>query len=110
MKSIINWLDFNDENLNNVFKDIVNECEVDHKKNYKVNILVIAKEKKSKSEVDKFKGKYKLMACEIECYWSDNKNIINGVPKVNFWPKNISGQSIIKFIPMNDSLPKSLQI
>lgn len=43
MKTIINWLDFTEENLNNCFKDIVNECENDHKKRYKINILVLAK-------------------------------------------------------------------
>ena len=108
MKSIINWIDFTEENLNNCFKDIVNECENDHKKRYKINILVLAKEKKTKYEIDKFKGKYKLMASEVECYWSENSNMINGIPKVNFWPKNISELSIIKFIPMQEAIPKEL--
>ena len=108
MQSTIDWLDFTDENLNSVFKEIVELCEADHKKRYKVNILVIAKEKKTKAEIDQFKGEYKLMPSEVECYWSDNSNMTNGVPKVNFWPKNISGPAIIKFVPMQDALPKNL--
>ena len=59
-------------------------------------------------EIDKFKGKYKLMASEVECYWCENSNMINGIPKVNFWPKNISELSIIKFIPMQEAIPKEL--
>ena len=108
MQSIIDWLDYTDENLNSVFKEIVDICEADHTKRYKVNILVIAKEKKSKLEIDKFKGEYKLMASEVIIYWSSNSGRINGVPKVEFAPKNITGPSIIKFVPMQDALPKNL--
>lgn len=108
MQSVIDWLNFTEDNIRMVFKDIVDACEADHTKHYKVNILVIVLEKKTKSEVDKFKGDYKLMSCEVDCYWSENSNRINGVPKVNFWPKNISGPAIIKFIPMQDALPKNL--
>lgn len=43
MQSIIDQLDYTDENLNSVFKEIVDICEADHTKRYKVNILVIAK-------------------------------------------------------------------
>ena len=91
-----------------MFKEIVDICEADHTKRYKVNILVIAKEKKSKLEIDQFKGEYKLMASEVEIYWSSNSGKINRVPKVEFAPKNITGPSIIKFVPMQDALPKNL--
>ena len=107
MQSIIDWLDFTDENLNSVFKEIVELCEADHKKRYKVNILVIAKEKKTKSESDQFKGEYKLMPSEVECYWADY-NHPNEKGHVYFWTKNISGPAIIKFVPMQDALPKNL--
>lgn len=43
MQSIIDQLDYTDENINSVFKEIVDICEADHIKRYKVNILVIAK-------------------------------------------------------------------
>lgn len=91
-----------------MFKEIVDIYETDHTKRYKVNILVIAKEKKSKLEVDQFKGEYKLMASEVIIYWSSNSHKINGVPKVEFAPKNITGPSIIKFVPMQNALPKNL--
>lgn len=107
MQSTIDWLDFTDENLNSVFKEIVELCEADHKKRYKVNILVIAKEKKTKAEIDQFKGEYKLMPCEVECYWADY-NHPNETGHVYFWTKNISGPAIIKFVPMQDALPKNL--
>ena len=108
MQSIIDWLDYTDQNLNSVFKEIVDICEADHTKRYKVNILVIAKEKKSKSEIDQFKGEYKLMPSEVEIYWSSNSGRINGVLKVEFASKNITGPSIIKFVPMQNALPKNL--
>lgn len=43
MQSIIDQLDYTDENINSVFKEIVDICEAYHTKRYKVNILVIAK-------------------------------------------------------------------
>ena len=49
------------------------------------------------------------MASEVECYWSENSNMINGIPKVIFWSKNISELSIIKFIPMQEAIPKELK-
>lgn len=102
MTSNINWIDWNEDNLNRVFKKIVDEILEDKKLRYKVNILVIAKEKKSKDNVDKFKGNYKLMPTEVEIYWNTN-----GTPKISFWSKNIS--NITKFIPMEMALPKEFQ-
>lgn len=43
MQYIIDQLDYTDENLNSVFKEIVDICEANHTKRYNVNILVIAK-------------------------------------------------------------------
>ena len=43
MQYIIDQLDYTDENLNSVFKEIVYICEADHTKRSNVNILVIAK-------------------------------------------------------------------
>ena len=67
-----------------------------------MNILVIAKEKKSKDNIDKFKGNYKLMPTEVEIYWRTN-----GTPGISFWSKNIS--NITKFVPMEMALPKEFQ-
>lgn len=108
MQSTIDWLDYTDENLNSAFKEIVELVEAHHTQRYKVNILVIAKEKKTKSEVDKFKGEYKLMPTEVEIYWNTNTNAGMPEPKVSYWTKNISGPAIIKFVPMQDALPKNL--
>lgn len=104
MTSNINWLDWNEDNLNNVFKEIVNEILDDNDLHYKVNVLVIAKEKKSKDNIDKFKGNYKIMPTEVEIYWNTN-----GTPKILFWSKNIANNTITKFIPMEMALPKEFQ-
>lgn len=100
--SNINWLVWDENILNNVYKDIVDEC-LNNKKTayYKVNILVIAKEKKKTGEVDKFRGEYKIMTSEMVIRWSNDRNIIE------FWPKNISENGIIMWTPMNEALPTS---
>ena len=48
------------------------------------------------------------MPSEVIIYWSSNSGRINGVPKVEFAPKNITWPSIIKFVPMQNALPKNL--
>ena len=98
------WLDWNDDNLNKVFKDAIDEILEDNRLRYKVNILVIAKEKKSKDNVDKFKGNYKVMPTEVEIYWNTN-----GTPRISFWSKNITNNNITKFVPMEIALPKEFQ-
>lgn len=99
--SNINWLDWNKNILNNVYKDIVDECLNNKKAYYKVNILVIAKEKKKTGEVDKFRGEHKIMTSEMWIQWSEDRNIIE------FWPKNISENGIIMWTPMDEALPAS---
>lgn len=101
--SNIEWLDWNDENLNKVFKDVIDEILDDNDLRYKVNILVIAKEKKSKDNVDKFKGNYKLMPTEVEIYWLPEHS------EISFWSKNIANNTITKFVPMEMALPKEFQ-
>lgn len=98
--SYINWLDWNDYNLNNVFKEIIEEILEDKTLRYEVNILVIAKEKKSKNNIDKFKGIYKIMPTQVEIYWNTN-----GTQGISFWTKNISNNSITKFVTMEMALP-----
>ena len=98
------WLDWNDDNLNKVFKDAVDEILEDNRLRYKVNILVIAKEKKSKDNVDKFKGNYKVMPTEVEIYWNTN-----GTSGISFRSKNITNNNIAKFVPMEIALPKEFQ-
>ncbi len=107
--SNIKWLDWNEDNLNEVFKEIIDEILENNELRYKVNILVIAKEKKSKDNVDKFKGNYKLMPTEIEIYWNTNTNAGMPEPKVSFWSKNIANNTITKFVPMEMALPKEFK-
>ena len=107
--SNINWLDWNEDNQNTVFKEIIDEINEDKTLRYKVNILVIAKEKKSKNNVDKFKGDYKIMPTEVEIYWNTNTNAGMPEPKVSFWTKNIANNTITKFVPMEMALPKEFQ-
>ena len=99
MTSNINWLVWDEDILNNVYKDIVNECLNNPKVFYKVNILVIVKERKKKGEVDKFRGEYKIMTSEMWIRWSGTI--------IEFWPKNISENGIIMWSPMNEALPIS---
>jgi len=103
MTSNIEWLDWNEENKNKFFKEIIDEIFEDKELRYKVNILVIAKEKKSNDNVDKFKGNYKLMPTEVEIYW------LHEHQKIEFWPKNIASNTITKFVPMEMALPKEFQ-
>ena len=98
------WLDWNEDNLNKVFKDAIDEILEDNRLRYKVNILVIAKEKKSKDNIDKFKGNYKVMPTEVEIYWNTN-----GTSGISFWSKNITNNNITKFVPMEIALPKEFQ-
>ena len=107
--SNINWLDWNEDNQNTVFKEIIDEINEDKTLRYKVNILVIAKEKKSKNNIDKFKGDYKIMPTEVEIYWNTNTNAGMPEPKVSFWTKNIANNTITKFVPMEMALPKEFQ-
>lgn len=104
LTSNINWIDWNEDNLNKVFKEIIDEILENKKLRYKVNILVIAKEKKSKDNIDKFKGNYKLMPTEVEIYWNTM-----APSKILFWSKNISSDTITKFVPMEMALPKEFQ-
>jgi len=107
--SNINWIDWNEDNLNNVFKEVIDEILENKELRYKVNILVIAKEKKSKENCDKFKGNYKLMPTEVEIYWNTNTNSGMPEPKISFWSKNIANNTITKFVPMEMALPKEFQ-
>ena len=102
--SNIDWLDWNEDNQNKVFKEIIDEILENKELRYRVNILVIAKEKNSKDNVDKFKGNYKLMPTEVEIYWNTN-----GTPRISFWSKNIANNTITKFVPMEMALPKEFQ-
>ena len=106
LTSIINWIDWSYENLMEVFKDIVTEIGEDDKKRFNINVLVLAKEKNSKTENEKFCGAYKIMATKVEVYLDTH----HGNPHVVFWPKNISALSIIKFASMETSLPEELKI
>ena len=99
--SNINWLSWNKDNLNKVYKDIVKECTNKKEDYYSVNILVITKEKKKNEEIDKFKGEHKIMTSEM---WIRYKESINDI---EFWPKNISENGIIMWTPMNEALPVS---
>jgi hypothetical protein len=107
--SNINWLDWNEDNQNKVFKEIIDEILENKNLRFKVNILVIAKEKKSKDNIDKFKGNYKLMPTEVEIYWNTNTNAGMPEPKVSFWTKNIANNTITKFVPMEMALPKEFR-
>lgn len=109
MVSNINWIDWNETNQNEVFKEIIEEVTVNKKQRYKVNILVIAKEKKTKDEIDKFKGDYKIMPTEVEIYWNTNTNAGMPEPKVSLWSKNIANNTITKFAPMEMCLPKEFR-
>lgn len=102
--SNIEWLDWNEDNQNKVFKEIIDEILYDKNLHYKVNILVIAKEKKSKNNIDKFKGNYKIMPTEVEIYWNTNNT-----EGISFWTKNIANKTITKFVPMEMALPKELK-
>ena len=102
--SNIEWLDWNEDNQNKVFKEIIDEILYDKNLHYKVNILVIAKEKKSKNNIDKFKGNYKIMPTEVEIYWNTNNT-----EGISFWTKNIANKTITKFVPMEMALPKELR-
>lgn len=102
--SYINWLDWNKDNLNKVFKEIIDEILENKTLRYQVNILVIAKEKKSKDNIDKFKGNYKIMPTEVEIYWNTN-----GTQGISFWSKNIGNSTITKFVPMEMALPNEFK-
>ena len=102
--SKIEWLDWNEDNRNRIFKEIIEEVLEDKTRRYKVNILVITNEKKSKDDIDKFKGIFKIMPTEVEIYWSTN-----GIQVISFWPKNISNSTITKFVTMEMALPKFLR-
>jgi hypothetical protein len=101
--SNIEWLDWNEDNRNKVFKEIIDEILENNELRYKVNILVITKEKKSKENIDKFKGNYKVMPTEVEIYWH------TGHSEITFWSKNIATNTITKFVPMEMALPKEFQ-
>lgn len=107
--SNIEWLDWNEDNQNRVFKEIIDKINEDNKLRYKVNILVIAREKKSAQEIDKFKGDYKIMPTEIEFYWNTDTNAGMPEPRVSLWSKNIANNTITKFTPMEMALPKEFR-
>ena len=100
VNSNINWLAWNKDNLNKVYKNIIEECNNKKENYYSVNILVVTKEKKKNGESDKFKGEYKIMTSEMWIRYKENIN------SIEFWPKNISEKGIIVWAPMNESLPE----
>ena len=105
--SNIEWLDWNEDNQYKVFKEIIDEILHDKNLRYKVNILVIAKEKKSKDNIDKFKGNYKIMPTEVEIYWAKHNS--QNTEGIEYWTKNIANKTITKFVPMEMALPKELK-
>ena len=102
MKSIIEWLDWNEEVLRDVYKEYVEKIEVDHSVALdNINVLVLCKSRKGDDT------KYKIMCSKMCISWTDGMcySPPNNIPHVEFSLCNIAEFSVFGFCPMSSALP-----
>lgn len=95
MKSIIEWLDWNEEVLREVYKEYIEKIEADHSLSFHDFYILVIYKAKDKNE------KYKMTKSEVAIWWSNNKGVV-------FYSMDISSSSIIAFCPMSLALPHEL--
>ena len=96
MKSVIEWLDWNEEVLREAYKEYVEKIEANHILSFHDYILVIYKAK-DKNE------KYKMTKSEVAIWWSNSNN-----KGVVFYSMDILSSSNIAFCPVSLALPHEL--
>ena len=102
MKSIIEWLDWNEEVLRDVYKEYVEKIEVDHSVALdNINVLVLCKSRKGDDT------KYKIMCSKMCISWTNGMcySPPNNIPHVEFSLCNIAEFSVFGFCPMSSALP-----
>lgn len=106
MKSIIEWLGWNEEVLRDVYKEYVEKIEADHSVALdNINVLVLCKSRKGDDT------KYKIMCSKMLIFWTDGMcySPPNNIPHVEFSLCNISGFNVFGFCPMSSALPSEFK-
>ena len=91
MKSIIEWLDWNEEVLRDVYKEYVEKVEADHSVALdNINVLVLCKSRKGDDT------KYKIMCSKMCISWTNGMcySPPNNIPHVEFSLCNIAEFSV----------------
>ena len=102
MRSIIEWLGWNEEVLRDVYKEYVEKIEADHSVALdNINVLVLCKSRKGDDT------KYKIMCSKMFISWTDGMcySPPNNTPHVKFSLCNIAEFSVFGFCPMFLALP-----
>ena len=105
MKSVIEWLDWNEEVLRDVYKEYVEKIEANHNLRLNnINVLVLCKSKKGDDT------KYKIMCSKMIMYWAEGVYFSSPYyPGVGFSLCNISNFNVFGFCPMSSALPSEFK-
>ena len=97
MKSIIEWLDWNEEVLRDVYKEYVEKIEANNNLSFHDFYILVIYKAKDNNE------KYKITKSEMAIWWNNSEGIV-------FYSTDISSSSIVAFCPMSLALPPEFLI